>query len=334
MIVGSNERRTIRIVKIRRRGRHASPSQVERVAAQAGKAAPAVVIAGVLVAAPQVQHTLASSGTPTSTAAQTAHHTARLTASGTAANGGQSTERAELDSFSSSATRASVQGDSATRTYIVRSGDTLSAIAERFYHDAADWQWLYHVNASTVANPNVIYVGQRLSVPSTAGSDYQPRHAKPAPEVTMAAKHTDTGSSGTTHSAHIGVTDWVAGDDRTHPTAPSGGTTTTTTTTSTTWTPPSGLYSCSDLEKLWDAAGGDPDAAFMAAEIAMAESGGNPNAISPTDDYGLWQINASNGALATLDPFQNAKSAIILSHDGTDWDPWTTYTSGAYVGRC
>jgi LysM repeat protein len=334
MIVGSNERRTIRIVKIRRRGRHASPSQVERVAAQAGKAAPAVVIAGVLVAAPQVQHTLASSGTPTSTAAQTAHHTARLTASGTAANGGQSTKTAELDSFSSSATRASTQGDSASRTYIVRSGDTLSAIAERFYHDAADWQWLYHVNAGTVANPNVIYVGQRLSVPSTAGSDYQPRHAKPAGEVTMAAKHTDSESSGTTHSAHIGVTDWVAGDDRTHPTAPSGGTTTTTTTTSTTWTPPSGLYSCSDLEKLWDAAGGDPDAAFMAAEIAMAESGGNPNAISPTDDYGLWQINASNGALATLDPFQNAKSAIILSHDGTDWDPWTTYTSGAYVGRC
>ena len=48
----------------------------------------------------------------------------------------------------------------------------------------------------------------------------------------------------------------------------------------------------------------------MAAEIAMAESGGNPNAISPTDDFGLWQINASNGSLATLNPFQNAKSAI------------------------
>ena len=72
----------------------------------------------------------------------------------------------------------------------------------------------------------------------------------------------------------------------------------------------------------------------MAAEIAMAESGGNPNAISPTDDYGLWQINASNGALATLNPYENARSAIILSDDGTNWDPWTTYTSGAYSGRC
>jgi Lysozyme like domain len=95
-----------------------------------------------------------------------------------------------------------------------------------------------------------------------------------------------------------------------------------------------GSYSCSALESLWEEAGGNSADAFMAAEIATAESSGNPNAISPTDDYGLWQINASNGDLATLNPFDNAKSAIILSHDGTNWDAWTTYTSGAYNGRC
>jgi Lysozyme like domain len=72
----------------------------------------------------------------------------------------------------------------------------------------------------------------------------------------------------------------------------------------------------------------------MAAEIAMAESGGNPNAISPTNDFGLWQINGSNGALATLNPLQNAKSAIALSGNGTNWGPWTTYHSGAYSGKC
>jgi hypothetical protein len=66
----------------------------------------------------------------------------------------------------------------------------------------------------------------------------------------------------------------------------------------------------------------------------MAESGGNPNAISPTDDFGLWQINGSNGALATLNPLQNAKSAIDLSGNGTNWGPWTTFTSGAYSGKC
>jgi hypothetical protein len=30
----------------------------------------------------------------------------------------------------------------------------------------------------------------------------------------------------------------------------------------------------------------------------------------------------------------NAKAAIAISDDGRDWDPWTTYTSGAYAGRC
>jgi hypothetical protein len=94
------------------------------------------------------------------------------------------------------------------------------------------------------------------------------------------------------------------------------------------------MYSCAGLEQLWEQAGGSSAQAFMAAEIAMAESGGNPNAISPTDDFGLWQINGSHGSLATLNPLQNAKSAVILSGDGTNWGPWTTYHSGAYIGRC
>jgi hypothetical protein len=72
----------------------------------------------------------------------------------------------------------------------------------------------------------------------------------------------------------------------------------------------------------------------MAAEIAMAESGGNQYALSPTDDYGYWQINISNGSLATFNALGNAHSAVILSQDGTNWDPWTTYTSGAYAGQC
>jgi hypothetical protein len=42
--------------KIRRTGRHATPSQVEKVAEKAGKAAPAVAIAGALVALPQSAH--------------------------------------------------------------------------------------------------------------------------------------------------------------------------------------------------------------------------------------------------------------------------------------
>ena len=95
-----------------------------------------------------------------------------------------------------------------------------------------------------------------------------------------------------------------------------------------------GVFSCSGLETLWRAAGGNPASAFLAAEIAMAESGGQSWAVSPTDDYGLWQINSSHGALATLDPYGNARAAIIISDNGRSWAPWTTYVSGAYIGRC
>ena len=82
----------------------------------------------------------------------------------------------------------------------------------------------------------------------------------------------------------------------------------------------SGTLGCSGLEQLWTSAGGNPADAFMAAEIAEAESGGNQYALSPTDDYGYWQINASNGALATYNAYGNARSAIILSDDGSNWN--------------
>jgi len=95
-------------------------------------------------------------------------------------------------------------------------------------------------------------------------------------------------------------------------------------------------YSCSELEQLWDSVGGNPDDAFIAAEIATAESGGNPYAVSPTDDIGLWQINLPSWgpAMASTNPVVNARAAVTISYDGSDWGPWTTYTSGAYIGRC
>jgi len=42
--------------KIRKRGRHTAPSQVQKVARRAGLAAPAVAVAGALAATPQVRH--------------------------------------------------------------------------------------------------------------------------------------------------------------------------------------------------------------------------------------------------------------------------------------
>jgi LysM repeat protein len=96
----------------------------------------------------------------------------------------------------------------------------------------------------------------------------------------------------------------------------------------------SGTLSCHGLEELWDEAGGAPGEAFMAAEIAMAESSGQQFATGTVGERGYWQINPNHGSLSTYDPLGNAKAAIIISDDGTNWNPWTTFTSGAYRGRC
>jgi LysM repeat protein len=294
-------------VRIRRRGRHTAPSQVEKVAEKAGKAAPAMAIAGALVAAPQAQHAFTTAAKPST--------------------------HAVLVSSTSTARHAATSGPASNTHYKVKSGDTLSGIAEQYYHKAADWQWLYHENDKTISDPNLIYPGETLFVPSDPPANFtlssyvpkhakMPKHAKPAPPaVTTSTTHHGHSSGSGRHSSGGTVTVQAASQgSHTSSHTGSGGL--------------SGTLSCSGLEQLWDAAGGNPSHAFMAAEIAMAESGGNQYAHSPTDDFGYWQINASNGSLATYDAYGNARSAIILSDNGTNWYPWTTYTHGLYVGRC
>jgi LysM repeat protein len=96
----------------------------------------------------------------------------------------------------------------------------------------------------------------------------------------------------------------------------------------------SGTLGCAGLEELWDEAGGSAARAVMAASIAMAESSGQQYATGAAGERGYWQINPDHGSLSTYDPLGNAKAAVIISGDGTNWTPWTTYTSGAYLGRC
>lgn len=96
----------------------------------------------------------------------------------------------------------------------------------------------------------------------------------------------------------------------------------------------SGTLGCAGLQSLWDAAGGNPGSSFIAAEIATAESGGNQYATGAAGERGYWQISPDHGSLSTYDAFGNARAAIIISGNGSNWSAWTTYTSGAYVGRC
>jgi len=94
-------------------------------------------------------------------------------------------------------------------------------------------------------------------------------------------------------------------------------------------------------------AGWTGTAAHTITAIALAESGGNPNAHNgkaPDNSYGLTQINmignlgaprrseygiTSNNAL--LDPVTNLKAALHVYNDaGGSFKPWSTYTSGSY----
>src|SRR5277367_222761 len=193
MTAGHNDRR---LVKIRRRGRHSTPSQMERVAVQAGKAAPAVAIAGALVAAPAAQHAFAAQGTPATVTHESAH-------ADQAARKGTQSATATLDSVSTraftvaSTAKAKHAAQVKSSHYKVRSGDTLSKIAERFYDKAADWRYIYHENAKTVSNPNLIFAGQSLDIPATVPADYKladyvpkhsaPKHSAPAVTTTVAA---------------------------------------------------------------------------------------------------------------------------------------------------
>ena len=94
--------------------------------------------------------------------------------------------------------------------------------------------------------------------------------------------------------------------------------------------------------------------------IVKAESGGRANAYNPTGldkSYGLFQINMENndprnpnmgvkrneaylkkyksigytGPESLKDPTINAKIAYDISKGGTNFNPWTTYTSGKYL---
>jgi LysM repeat protein len=325
---------------------------VEKVAEKAGRAAPAMAIAGALVAAPQAQHALANSATvATAHAHKPAAHQQTAALESVASHG-------SIISIAASTRHAAAQAAARTIHYKVQTGDTLSSIAGRYYHNAADWPWLYHENDKTVQDPNLIYTGETLVVPTSvpAGilpASYVPRHAKAAASATSGTSSSGSTSRTGGSTASTAAVTQIAGQGGSavvgsgagtgsrsgHPMGGGGSGS-----GSRSGSPMGsggggrgvlgGTLSCSGLETLWDAAGGNPHDAFIAAEIAMAESGGNQYAVSPTDDYGYWQINASHGSLATFNALGNAKAAIIISNDGTDWNPWTTYTSGAYIGRC
>jgi len=52
-----------------------------------------------------------------------------------------------------------------TVEYVVKKGDSLLSIAQRFYGDWRKWRTIYEVNQGIIKNPNLLYPGQVLIIP-------------------------------------------------------------------------------------------------------------------------------------------------------------------------
>lgn len=53
----------------------------------------------------------------------------------------------------------------AGRTYTVKSGDSLSKIAQREYGDGSQWKKIHEANRDTIKDPDLIHPGQVLKLP-------------------------------------------------------------------------------------------------------------------------------------------------------------------------
>lgn len=182
-------------------GAHSKPPRV-RLPQAASAAAAAPTLAG--VAAAFCLAPTASAAAAVVPVASTAGPTAASTASNhvtipAAYQKGGKPVKLLADNKSATSHKASA------RTYTVRPGDSLSAIAGHFYHNANAWPVLYYGNRSKIRWANDINVGQVLTIPAKPAripsppaqlspQTYTPRHARTAP-VTAEVQTTTTTTS-------------------------------------------------------------------------------------------------------------------------------------------
>ena len=115
------------------RGRHARPSVSRDIAGQAARIAPVFAVAGAMIGMPYHVKPPPPRATPV--------------------------ERVELD--------ASARPAAPSRTYAVQPGDSLWTIAQRFYGNPLLWSRIYYANQSQIPDPNVISIGQVLTIPGS-----------------------------------------------------------------------------------------------------------------------------------------------------------------------
>ena len=55
--------------------------------------------------------------------------------------------------------------DDGTQYYVIKSGDTLSAIAKQVYGDANKYPKIFEANREVIKDPNLIFPGQKIRIP-------------------------------------------------------------------------------------------------------------------------------------------------------------------------
>jgi len=73
----------------------------------------------------------------------------------------------DMPDFSDVKSGASSTAAAVTEIYVVKSGDSLSKIAKQKYGDAKAWKRIFEANKDTIKDPDKIFPGQKLKLPST-----------------------------------------------------------------------------------------------------------------------------------------------------------------------
>jgi LysM repeat protein len=179
-------------------------------------------------------------------------------------------------------------------SYTIRPGDSLSAIAGRFYHEQDAWPVLYWANHGQIRWANIITAGQVLRIPAKPatipGAPAQLGPPAPAPAIAAPAPAEAQAAA---------------------PAAVSSG-----------YAPTAATASYS---------GGIPGGSFGQCVVAR-ESGGNAQVMNSTGHYGLYQFSASTWAAYGGSPAsfgnasvaeQNQVFANALAAGGqSNWSPY------------
>lgn len=245
------------------------------------------IIAGTAILAALAVAGLSALSPPPKHAPQNATHPMRLSAA--AASDGTVITTAAAEWHLSADRTTTLQPPARPAWVRARRGTTLTALASRICGKAADWSGLYVTNKRRIGpNPALLAAGTNLKVRCFHTYVALPRPPRPRPALVRARVSAPAPAPA--------------------PVPPPSG----------------GVLSAAQIGQLWLSEGGSPAAEMTAECIAEHESGGNTQAISPSNDWGLFQINA--GGYAMLNAAANTQRAIAMSSNGTNWSAWTTHS--------